>query len=268
MRKKFTNQSGQTIVIILLVMVVILTIGLSITARSITDLRLSSTTEQSSRAFSAAEAGIEEALQKGLTGLPSATNVSLGTGGASYSYNVSPLGGTGYVPDKPIQQDTVIQLNLSMTGVSNPATAFNLYWVDKANSAEVDNSASMEITFVSGTTTYTLEKYAYNVDAGRSNGFDSPSSFDQSYGGKTYRAKVSLTIPANAQVVRIRPLYNNASLAIEAQPSGKNLPTQSFKVTAVGTAGGATRKIEVTQSVSALPAVFDFVLFSGQDITK
>ncbi len=267
MRENFHNQQGQTVEIILLVMVVVLTIGLSITARSITDLRLASTTEQSARAFSAAEAGIEEALRRGLSTQPSGSNPSFGSG-ASYTYSVSPLGGAGYVPDKPIQQDTVIQLNLNMTGVSNPATALNLYWVDKSNSAEITNPASLEITFVSGTGSDTLEKYAYNVDVGRGNGFAPPVAFDQSYGGKTYRARVSLNIPANPQIMRIRPLYNNASLAVESQPSGKNLPTQSYKVTSIGTAGGATRKIEVTQSISAMPAIFDYVLFSSQSITK
>jgi len=62
-RKKITSSaSGQALLIILLIMAVGLTIGLSITSRSITDIKISELSEESARAFSAAEAGIEEVL--------------------------------------------------------------------------------------------------------------------------------------------------------------------------------------------------------------
>jgi Tfp pilus assembly protein PilX len=53
------NQRGQVLVVLLLVMLVGLTIGLAITQRTVTDVSTSTQVEQSSRAFSAAEAGIE-----------------------------------------------------------------------------------------------------------------------------------------------------------------------------------------------------------------
>lgn len=57
------NQSGQVILLLILVMTVALAIGLSIVQRSLVDVSTASKVEQSSRAFSAAEAGIEKALQ-------------------------------------------------------------------------------------------------------------------------------------------------------------------------------------------------------------
>lgn len=57
------RQTGQTIIILLLIMLVALSIGLVVTQRSLTDLTSSTQTDQSSRAFSAAEAGIEQAIQ-------------------------------------------------------------------------------------------------------------------------------------------------------------------------------------------------------------
>src|SRR5258708_9711539 len=63
---KFSNsQNGQIVVVLVLVMLVALTIGLAITLRSVSDVTTSTQTEQSSRAFSAAEAGIERAIQDG-----------------------------------------------------------------------------------------------------------------------------------------------------------------------------------------------------------
>ena len=56
------KQSGQALLIILLVMAVGLTVALAIVSRSVTDIRISRQEEESARAFSAAEAGIEQAL--------------------------------------------------------------------------------------------------------------------------------------------------------------------------------------------------------------
>lgn len=56
------DQKGQAILILILVMTVALAIGLSIVQRSLVDISTASKVEQSSRAFSAAEAGIEKAL--------------------------------------------------------------------------------------------------------------------------------------------------------------------------------------------------------------
>jgi len=67
------NNSGQSLLVILLVMAVILTIGLAVASYSITNIKISQQEEESARAFSVAEAGIEESLKAG-----SATNVTIG----------------------------------------------------------------------------------------------------------------------------------------------------------------------------------------------
>lgn len=57
------TEKGQIILLLLLIMVVALAIGLSIVQRSLVDVSTSTKVEESSRAFSAAEAGIERALR-------------------------------------------------------------------------------------------------------------------------------------------------------------------------------------------------------------
>lgn len=57
------KEAGQVVIILLLTIVVALAIGLSISTRSISEISTATKTEQSSRAFSAAEAGIEKVLQ-------------------------------------------------------------------------------------------------------------------------------------------------------------------------------------------------------------
>ena len=75
--------SGQSLLVILLVMAVILTIGLAVASYSITDIKISQQEEESARVFSAAEAGIEEALRLG-----SAQDVTIGEITAKVSENI------------------------------------------------------------------------------------------------------------------------------------------------------------------------------------
>src|SRR5579885_3559975 len=64
-RLQRTPQDGQAFLIVVLVMVIALTVGLSIASRTITNLRVSTEEENSQKAFSAAESGIEQALKSG-----------------------------------------------------------------------------------------------------------------------------------------------------------------------------------------------------------
>ena len=57
--------SGQALLVVLLAMSVVLTLVLSVVARSVTDVSITSYSEDSVRAFDAAEAGVEQAIVKG-----------------------------------------------------------------------------------------------------------------------------------------------------------------------------------------------------------
>lgn len=56
------SENGQVVLIILLVMAVLFTLGLSAVSRSITDIRISEQSQESARAFWTAQAGLEKAL--------------------------------------------------------------------------------------------------------------------------------------------------------------------------------------------------------------
>ena len=58
------NERGQIILVLVLVITVALAIGISVVQRSLSDISTSTKVEESSRAFSAAEAGIERALKE------------------------------------------------------------------------------------------------------------------------------------------------------------------------------------------------------------
>lgn len=68
---KIKSEKGQVVILLLLVMVIALAIGLSTINRSVVEVSTSRKSEDSSRAFSAAEAGMEKAIQANLTTLGS-----------------------------------------------------------------------------------------------------------------------------------------------------------------------------------------------------
>src|SRR4030042_2981143 len=85
------KQSGQVVLITLLVLTIATTVALSLISRTTTDTSITNQVEESSRAFSAAEAGIEEALKIGVgTSLPTAI---IGSPDVSYSVSMASIGG-------------------------------------------------------------------------------------------------------------------------------------------------------------------------------
>jgi len=71
------NRQGQILLITLLILVVAMTVTLSLLGRTTSDLNISTQFEESSRAFSAAEAGIEQEL-KLINNTGTSTDVNIG----------------------------------------------------------------------------------------------------------------------------------------------------------------------------------------------
>jgi hypothetical protein len=276
MKQYWKNENGQTIVIILLVMVVGLTIGLSMVSRSLTDLRISQQMEQSQRAFSGAEAGLEYALSQGLQSIYQGggqySNPNIG-GNVSYSGVIQQIGASSYElkGKAAVEQDDVAQINLD----GATAGSITILWGEKGTSqvpaspCDIGSGtfvASLELSFITQSgSTYGIQKYAYNACNALTNNFDPPTAVDAD---ATYYAKIeNISIPANAMILRIRPIYNKASIKII--PSGGNLPEQAYKLTVKGEAQGNVRAIEWQQPIKpALPAIFDYVIFNGNPNTS
>lgn len=83
------KEQGQVIIVLLLIMLVGLTIGLAITQRSLSDVSTSTQSEQASRAYFAAQAGIEQAIQNNQTGSVITTSQSLGNEASIENVKVS-----------------------------------------------------------------------------------------------------------------------------------------------------------------------------------
>jgi len=265
-----TSQKGQALIILLLIMVVGLTVGLSIATRTITDLRISTQSEESQKAFSAAEAGIEDALRRDLTSFTgTSAEVSPGTG-ATYTTTVTPQGNTNkFVTEQPVAKDDVAQVCINVPSFCPNSglipSQVEVYWV-----REGESNASVEITEVyeNPAGSFQIAKNAYNADSNLTNGFNNATKGTFQIGNTTFGNQATINLNTDTRILRIRPLYNDTTIAVVALPSDAIFPLQSYKISSTGTTGQITRKIEVTKSLNALPPIFDYVLYSGTDIAK
>ncbi|MBI4067481.1 pilus assembly PilX N-terminal domain-containing protein [Candidatus Gottesmanbacteria bacterium] len=285
---------GQVILIILLVTTVGLTIGLSLVSRTVQDLRISTQITESSKAFQAAESGIEAAL-KG-TAVGGSGDVSLGN--ASANYSVTTYGGS----DAPInigntaagesksfwlighRDDGTIDYSnppLSFVGLSLYSGAgVDICWGPKIGEIAPLPPPAIEVTLYywelgAG---YKISKLAFDPDFFRRTNITHFSDLPppgNNCGAEDRLYSVSLTFagagshnfdnppfpPPIRILLRITPLYNSTDLVVAPQGVA-TFPSQGKSITSTGTTtAGVVRKLNVLQGYASLPSIFDYTLF-------
>jgi len=280
---KQQSASGQVVLITLLVLTIATTVALSLISRTTTDATISNQVEDSSRAFSAAEAGIEEALKTGL----STTTTQVLTPGTTYNVLVSTVGGAAGIYEFPkITQkgatETLWLVNHDPTsGVLDETRVYTAPSVGICWS----NNAALLITLLyreSSDGSYRVAKAAFDPTGVRAanNNFDSSLNLDPPDCGETsgtsYKKTLTYSLlnstssidPATDTLLalRIRPLYNDSKIAIDA--GTYVLPKQGNRLESTGTTtAGTNRKIIVYQQYRAPSTIFDSALYSQGSIS-
>ncbi len=302
------NEKGQVVLLLILVMTVALAIGLSIVQKSLVDVSTSSKVEQSSRAFSAAEAGIEKALQG------SSEPVNFSDSGSS----IKEITGTEELPCvpgqagciqtagrqvaleyPPLAKEDAVQVWLASPKASLPNCAgficytqptLDIYW---GNSQQ--DKAALELTLVyfgkdpqdpvpaeRNRDKYRSYKwYLDNLSVSRNNGFEKVNCQDRQIGTTIYTCNKRLDFAPVYQkdaanklmLIRARLLYNNTSQPFAAQATGTcgaacSLPPQARSITSTGVSGETQRKVRLFQQYNVVPPYFDYAIFSAAAITK
>src|SRR5258708_19008650 len=106
LQERFSYQKGQALLIMVLVMVVMLTVGLSLASRTIFQTKTATEEADSQRAFDAAEAGIERILAAP-TGIPLGSGISLGNSATIQQVAIQQLQGTQILVNNgnPVKQN-------------------------------------------------------------------------------------------------------------------------------------------------------------------
>lgn len=291
-------ESGQALLLVLLSMAVVLTIVLSILSRSVTDVKISSQDEDSLRAFSAAEAGVEQALVVG----SSTGSVSLGN--AQFSANVSGFsqGANNFSLPTPLMSgeqaiiwfvahDASGNLICNATHPCFTGGTLNICWgkegtgVDSATTPALE--ASVFYTLTPGDySSVRIAREAIDPYPARrvSNSFIAPDSGTCQIGSETFAFQKTLNFsslgigPAvyntsgGLQFLWLRLVYNSDSthpVGVDVDFAGNSaLPVQGYKIESLGTAGEANRKIEVFEGFSEPPPIFSAAVFSSGGIVK
>lgn len=298
----FASQKGQALLIVLLVMAVVLTSALAIVSRSITDITVSQKEEESARAFSAAEAGIEraliEAVPAGEHTLPAGGSYQVGTGetiGGGRDFILPTQASSGDIlpvwlvshntsgnivcddDDYPCFTGTGLKIcwgaeNTPGDSAVTPAIEVSVFYRDGSNikigRGAYDPYPTRRTTGVSGTP---------------ANRFDSTDTGTCQIGSTNFAFSKTITFDAGGlapqrgdedelngpQIARIRFFYNtDRTHPVGVQAQGGDLPAQGTKIVSTGMVGNVTRKIEVSRLFEDLPPIFDFGLFSGGSLVK
>jgi len=285
------DNKGETVLILILVMTVALAIGLSVVQKSLVDVSTASKVEQSSRAFSAAEAGVEKALAE------STTTTHVTPTFSDNSSQVTAIVDSGLMPTVPATGDQQVVLEfppLTKEGVAqvwladfnsttNPPAAFytqnslDVYW---GNSSQDQAAIELTLVYYDGSI-YKPNKW-YLDQINRGNGFEVVTcNGNNLVGVNTYQCKKTLDFSsikianpsATWMLLRARLLYNTTSQPIAVQAVGTcgqpcSLPPQARSITSTGASGETQRRVQVFQQSKTIPFFFDYAIFSTGIISK
>lgn len=262
-----SSQEGQVLLISLLVLSIATTVVLSLISRSTTDVTISNQISESSRAFSAAEAGIEEALKSGV----GTSGAQVLNAGISYSVSKADIGGVSgaYVFPKKMSigsTETLWLVNHNADGTLMEIPTYTAPTIDICWSQEKTTPAmAVSIIYKTAGGEYRVAKGAYDPDATRkaTNKFSGVTASTGGCGAgtsTTYKQTISLNGFNTLLLLRLQPLYADTNLAVNASSA---LPLQGSKLESTGTSeGGLARKIVVYQQYRSSPSVFDSVIYS------
>jgi type II secretory pathway pseudopilin PulG len=278
------SESGQMLLIVVLVMVVALTVGLSVATRSITNVKISKQNEESQRAFQAAEAGLELNIRKALDGgLQIGSDTQFDNNSSFTVANPTPIQISSTVGDylnsgDPVTQDRGIDVWLmeydnykkagptESFGPSNAGSkTVELSWqkngVTQTCSSGDTRTSALEVWVLKGTNKTTqlqVEKYYYDPCA-TATGYNTlpTDTTGENTATDDFKYRSTLTV-ANGIALKVIPIYNPTKIYVE----GNNLPSQGKIVTSEGKSGETVRKLEYTQFYPEFPTEMFYALLT------
>lgn len=261
---KEANQSGQMLLVVVLTMIVSLTVGLSLVSRTITNLKISRQNEESQRAFQAAEAGIEKALQSS-----SESAKTSFSNNASYTTTIANQEGTELILSggEIVDQDAGLDVWLSdYPSYANPKAYSDLtvFWstVNQESCSPSGDSAksALEVIVLWGSIVNpSISKYVYD-GCGRIANASVPSG-GSSVLNTTFNYSASLPQVNQGLIMRVIPIYNSTKIAITS--SDQAFPSQGKVIESVGESGETVRKVQYFSSHPQIPLeIFPYSLIS------
>ncbi len=290
--KKRKNEKGQAVLIVLLSLSVVLIVILYILSRTITDVSLSSKEEDSLRAFSAAEAGIERALVAGSTGDQTINDATFNASVTAFSRgsltSVFPIAlKSGENATFWFTEHDSATGNL-VCNAANPCftgSQAKFCWGDVGTAADAQAPALEISVYYRVGNEYRVGRKMIDPNVGGrtlNNGYSSTGTCT-SISGETFQFQnivsfgpSGLNIPNFStsgvlQFATAKILYNTSvahKIGIDVAVSGSTLPSQGDKVNSNGSFAQANRSIEVYQLHPEIPPIFTNVIYTSGGVIK
>jgi len=261
------HQSGQIGIIIILIMVVLLTVGLSLAAQSSREVTLSRQEEESTRTFNAAEAGVEQALSTDLsfagTQLHPAPAVLNGAN-ALVDYTITKVD----VLETRLFQGVGAHVQLQDTNGNQTATQVRIDW-SKENDCVTQQPATIIVSIYSVNKAVSPAAVAVRHQAYASCNRNDGVAVAATAGTSPYFKSVTIPVGATDVFMRVRPVYNDSAIKVTSA-AGAALPVQYYSIlsTATNQAGTESRAVQVNRTLAVEPSVMDFVVYSGGTLTQ
>ncbi len=264
------TQSGQIGLILLLMMVVMLTIGLSLVARTSKELKIATQETETTQVLTASETGINDYLALDLG--------TLNYVARTYIASPEPVTSDGDF----INQVTVTQnINLDIPRLEEGAaaqanvtggTALTVYWGSEICSSP-SGRASLVVTIYGDTDGVKTAKHTAHAgcDLSGTDGIAFNTASDVigvDPTGAGLKRMTTVALPPGSTVARIRPVYTSTRLHAELTSSTPNTQGYSIRSTGTSTRGDETRIVQLDQTLPIAPSVLDYVLLSGSTINK
>lgn len=258
----------------MLVLGVVLTVGLSIASRSVTEVSVSTTQEEAARALEAAEAGVEKALG-GEFGVGSFQGGVVAD--SSFAVSVSADSPVGQIYEVPYELVSGEAATVDLRG-SGGGGGVTVCW--GKNDTPETPAVEVILYYQVGTEVRVGRRGWDPESAVRGNSLNEGAVGVCPIEGK-YKYSRSFTIselaggsgPSDIYFLRVRMLYAASGQRLMVSRTGAgDLAAQGREIVSVGTVGmteqKAVQRLRVADVNDDLPFMFDSVLFSGGSLVN
>ncbi len=253
-----SKESGQVFVGIVIVMLIALTLGVTVSTRFMSTLRMNTQADELTRALGVAEAGIERILLQPndvLDGFIQFNNC-----GSACVVEITDPNGKVLRADISLSyagnssEPYVIQLNpgdvaqVSLAGYPSNMTV-SVCW---------DTGASIYASYIhrDGSNVPRADAYAYN--SASSAYYD--NNFSTATGNYGHSSCFSVNTVNSPYMLRLKGMYTQ-NVVYVIPSAGQVLPKQGILIQSTGVAGDARKTVRVVKTDAVMPEAFDYLLF-------
>jgi Tfp pilus assembly protein PilX len=254
------HQTGATGVIIILIMIVLLTVGISVFTNTAQDVATTTQTEESTRVFHAAEAGIENALSQIYEAEQANTAIQEGDFTTGVDNNIIYSIAQRTTLDITVPKGDTVEIPINSV---DPADSIDISWAADSEDCASGEPAALLLSMYYRSNPTLVKHFALDGcnTRGSTNNFQIAGA-----GSNGYKFTYQRGIPPEPKIIRIQPLFNSTQIKVEGLQDTSQYGILSRSEAATG--GEEAQSILVERTLPSAPTFMNYALVSGADVVK